>query len=296
MSTFWSIWVSTLVLVVVFGCWWLLYATRKSQTTDAETERTTGHSFDGIEEYDNPLPKWWFYLYVATCVFALGYLALYPGLGNYKGLLGWTSTNQWEAEVAAAEEKYGEIYAQYGETPVVELAKNDDAMKIGQRLFVNNCAVCHGSAGRGQVGFPNLTDDDWLWGGTPDAILETLHNGRQGNMPAKGVMPNMTSEQVDQVVNYVLSFSGREKDAAAAEAGKAVFAQACVACHGPEGKGMEAMGAPNLTDDIWLYGSTYEWIRDTVENGRQNEMPAQGGRMSDDQIQILAAYVYSLSN
>ncbi|NWN91494.1 cytochrome-c oxidase, cbb3-type subunit III [Marinobacter adhaerens] len=296
MSTFWSIWISTLVLVVVFGCWWLLYATRKSQTTDVETERTTGHSFDGIEEYDNPLPKWWFYLYVATCVFALGYLALYPGLGNYKGLLGWTSTNQWEAEVAAADEKYGEIYAQFGETPVVELAKNDDAMKIGQRLFVNNCAVCHGSAGRGQVGFPNLTDDDWLWGGTPDAILETLHNGRQGNMPAKGVMPNMSSEQVDQVVNYVLSFSGREKDAAAAEAGEAVFAQACVACHGPEGKGMEAMGAPNLTDDIWLYGSTYKWIRDTVENGRQNEMPAQGGRMSDDQIQILAAYVYSLSN
>ena len=169
-------------------------------------------------------------------------------------------------------------------------------MKIGQRLFANNCAVCHGSAARGQVGFPNLTDDDWLWGGTPEAILETLHNGRMGNMPAKGTMPGMTNEQVDQVVNYVLSFSGREKDAEAAKAGEQVFAQACVACHGPEGKGMEAMGAPNLTDNTWLYGSTYEWIRETVVHGRQNQMPAQDRLLSDDQIQILAAYVYSLSN
>ncbi|MBK1885797.1 MULTISPECIES: cytochrome-c oxidase, cbb3-type subunit III [Marinobacter] len=296
MSTFWSIWISVIVLVVVFGCAWLLFATRKSQTTDVETDRTMGHSFDGIEEYDNPLPKWWFYLFVATVIFSLGYLALYPGLGNFKGLLGWTSTNQWEAEVAAADEKYGPIYAQFGQTPVVELSKNEDALKIGQRLFANNCAVCHGTAARGQVGFPNLTDGDWMWGGSPEAILETLRNGRMGNMPAKGVMPNMTNEQVDQVVNYVLSFSGREKDAAAAEAGKAVFAQGCVACHGPEGKGMQALGAPNLTDNIWLYGSNYEWIRETVLHGRVNEMPAQSGRLSNDQIQILAAYVYSLSN
>ncbi len=199
---------------------WLLvasvWATRKGQTTDTETDRTMGHAFDGIEEYDNPLPKWWFYLFIATCVFALGYLALYPGLGNYKGLLGWTSTNQWEAEVAEADEKYGEIYAQYGNTAIPELAQDEDAMKIGQRLFANNCSVCHGTAARGQVGFPNLTDDDWLWGGEPDTILTTLHQGRNGNMPAKGTMPNMTSEQVDQVVNYVLSFSGREMDEEAA--------------------------------------------------------------------------------
>lgn len=296
MSTFWSIWISAIVLGTVFGCWWLLWATRKSQSTDTETERTTGHAFDGIEEYDNPLPKWWFYLYVATCVFALGYLALYPGLGNYKGLLGWTSANQWEAEVEAADEKYGEIYAQYGQTAIPELAQNQDAMKIGQRLFANNCSVCHGTAARGQVGFPNLTDDDWLWGGEPEQILHSIAQGRNGNMPAKGVMPNMTNEQVDQVVNYVLSFSGREKDAAAAEAGAAVFAQACTACHGADGTGMAAMGAPNLTDNVWLYGSTYEWIKETVVNGRQNQMPKQEGRLTADQIQILAAYVYSLSN
>ena len=296
MSTFWSIWISVIVLGTVFGCVWLLWATRKGQTTDVETDRTMGHAFDGIEEYDNPLPKWWFYLFMSTCVFALGYLALYPGLGNWKGLLNWTSTNQWEAEVAAADEKYGPIYAQFGQTPIPELAGNEDALKIGQRLFANNCAVCHGSAARGQVGFPNLTDNDWLYGGTPEKIVETISNGRMGMMTAKGVMPNMTNEQVDQVVNYVLSFSGREQDAAAAEAGKAVFAQACVACHGPDAKGNQAVGAPNLTDNIWLYGSTYDKIRETVVHGRQNQMPAQAGRLSDDQIHILAAYIYSLSN
>ena len=296
MSTFWSIWISVIVLGTVFGCWWLLLATRKGQTTDTETDRTVGHSFDGIEEYDNPLPKWWFYLFVATCIFALGYLALYPGLGNFQGLLGWSSTNQWEAEVQQADARYGELYAKYGDTPVAELSENADAMQMGQRLFANNCAVCHGSAGRGSLGFPNLTDDDWLYGGDPDSLLTTLHEGRNGNMPAKGTMPNMTNDQVDQVVNFVLSYSGREKDAEAAKQGEEIYAQACVACHGPDGKGNQAMGAPNLTDDTWLYGSTYEWIKETVVNGRQNQMPAQGGRLSDDQIQILAAYVYSLSN
>ena len=197
--------------------------------------------------------------------------------------------------MAEAEDKYGEIYAQFGKTPIPELAKNEDALKIGQRLFANNCSVCHGTAARGQVGFPNLTDNDWLYGGSPEQIHTSISQGRMGNMPAKGVMPSMTNEQVDQVVNYVLSFSGREKDAQAAEAGAQVFAQACSACHGPNAKGNQAMGAPNLTDNVWLYGSTYEWIKETVMSGRQNQMPAQEGRLSDDQIQIVAAYVYSLS-
>ena len=296
MSTFWSIWISVIVLGTIFGCWWLLMATRKSQTTDTETDRTTGHSFDGIEELDNPLPKWWFYLFIATCIFSLGYLALYPGLGNFQGLLGWSSTNQWEAEVQKADARYSELYARYGETPVPDLAEDDDAMKMGQRVFANNCSVCHGSAGRGSLGFPNLTDNDWLYGGEPDNILTTLHEGRNGNMPAKGTMPSMTNEQVDQVVNFVLAYSDREEDAEAAKAGEEVFAQACSSCHGEDGKGNQGLGAPNLTDNVWLYGSTYEWIRDTVVNGRQNQMPAQDGRLSDDQIQILAAYVYSLSN
>ncbi len=296
MSTFWSIWVSVIVLGTIFGCWWLLLATRKNQTTNTETDQTTGHSFDGIEELDNPLPKWWFYLFVGTCIFALGYLALYPGLGNFKGLLGWTQQNQWEAEVQQAEAKYGELYARYGQTPVPELAKNEDALKMGQRLFANNCALCHGSAARGAVGFPNLTDNAWLYGGKPENILTTIHKGRNGAMPAKGLMPDMTAEQMDQVVNYVLSFSGREKDAEAAKAGAAVFAQGCAGCHGADARGNQQIGAPNLTDDAWLYGSTYDWIEETVTYGRQNHMPPQEGRLSDDQIHILAAYVYSLSN
>lgn len=296
MSTFWSIWISVIVLGTIFGCWWLLWATRKSQTTDTETEKTTGHSFDGIEEYDNPLPKWWFYLFIATCVFSLAYLALYPGLGNWQGLLGWSQEKQWQEEMQQAEARYNEIYAQFGDVPIPELAQNEEANEMGQRLFANNCAVCHGSAARGSVGFPNLTDDAWLHGGDPETIVQTIQGGRKGNMPAKGMMPNMTAEQVDQVVNYVLSFSGREQDAAAAEAGEEVFSQACASCHGADGKGNYAFGAPNLTDDNWLYGSTYDWIEETVLYGRQNEMPAQGGRLSEDKIHILAAYVYSLSN
>ncbi|SFM51085.1 cytochrome-c oxidase, cbb3-type subunit III [Marinobacter zhejiangensis] len=296
MSTFWSIWISAIVLGTIFGCVWLLWATRKSQTTDTETDRTTGHSYDGIEEYDNPLPKWWFYLFLATCVFSLVYLVLYPGLGSFKGVLGWTQHNQWEKEVEVADARYSEIYARYGDTPLEELALDEDAMKMGQRLFANNCSLCHGVAGRGSLGFPNLTDNDWLYGGTPDAILQTITNGRHGVMPAKGMMPNMSAEQTDQVVNYVLSFSDRAQDADAAAAGQAVFAQACAACHGADAKGNQAMGAPNLTDNVWLYGSTYDRIEETVLHGRQNQMPAQAGRLSEDQIHILGAYVYSLSN
>ncbi|MEQ5833407.1 cytochrome-c oxidase, cbb3-type subunit III [Marinobacter sp. NFXS9] len=296
MSTFWSLWISVIVLATVIGCWWLLWATRKSQPTDKETDRTTGHSFDGIEEYDNPLPKWWFHLFTATCVFSLIYLALYPGLGNFEGLLGWTQEKQWQEEVQQAEARYGELYARYGDVPIPELARNDDARKMGQRLFSNNCAVCHGSAARGAVGFPNLTDDAWIWGGDPDRIVETIHQGRVNQMPAKGLMPNMSNDQVEAVVNYVLSFSGREHDPALAKEGKQVFAQACAGCHGQDAKGNPMVGAPNLTDDDWLYGSTYDWIKETVTYGRQNRMPPQEGRLSDDQIHILAAYVYGLSH
>ncbi|WP_097461155.1 cytochrome-c oxidase, cbb3-type subunit III [Mangrovitalea sediminis] len=296
MSTFWSIWVSVIVLGTILGCWWLLWATRRSQTTDTETDRTMGHSFDGIEEYDNPLPKWWFYLFTATVIFSLAYVVLYPTLGNFKGILGWTSHGQWEQEMVDAQHKYGPIFAKFGSTPIPELAKNPDAVKMGQRLFENNCAVCHGSTAHGNVGFPNLSDNDWLYGGTPDKIVETITGGRNGMMPAKGLMPNMTDEQVDELVNYVLSFSGREKDKAAAEKGKALFAQACAACHGPDAKGNQSIGSANLTDNIWLYGGDYHTIRLTILHGRQGQMPAWGDKLGKDRIHIIAAYVYSLSH
>jgi cytochrome c oxidase cbb3-type subunit 3 len=295
MTSFWSFWVSIISLGSIFGSLWLIYITRKSQTTDTETEKTMGHTFDGIEEYDNPLPKWWMYMFVGTCVFALAYYALYPGLGNYKGLLGWTQVGQWEAEVQTAEEKYGPIFEAYAATPIDELVQDAEAMKVGQRLYANNCSVCHGSAGRGAIGFPNLTDNDWLYGGTEEAIKATLTNGRMGNMPAKGLNPAMTNAQVDDMVHYLLSFSERSDNAEAAERGAAMYQTACAACHGADAKGNQAIGAPNLTDNIWLYGSTPKRITHTLLYGRAGVMPAQLERLGEEKIHLLTAYVKSLS-
>jgi cytochrome c oxidase cbb3-type subunit III len=295
MTSFWSFWVSIISLGSIFGSLWLIYITRKSQTTDTETEKTMGHTFDGIEEYDNPLPKWWMYMFVGTCIFGLAYYALYPGLGNYKGLLGWTQVGQWENEVQTAEEKYGPIFEAYAATPIDELVQDAEAMKVGQRLFANNCAVCHGSAGRGAIGFPNLTDSDWLYGGTEEAIKATLVNGRMGNMPAKGLNPAMTNAQVDDMVHYLLTFSDRSDNAAAAERGAAMYQTACAACHGADAKGNQAIGAPNLTDNIWLYGSTPKRISHTLLYGRAGVMPAQLERLGEEKIHLLTAYVKSLS-
>ncbi|MFE8071587.1 cytochrome-c oxidase, cbb3-type subunit III [Marinobacteraceae bacterium S3BR75-40.1] len=296
MSSFWSIWISVIVLGTIFGCAWLLWATRRNQASHEETEKTVGHSFDGIEEYDNPLPKWWFHLFNVTIVFALVYLLLYPGLGNFQGLLGWSSTNQWEKEMAQAEEKYGPIFERYANTPIKELIHNKDAMQMGQRLFANNCAVCHGSTAHGGVGFPNLTDNDWLYGGEPENIVQTITNGRNGNMPAHGLMPNMNKDQVEAVVNYVLSFSDRARNPELVDEGKQVFGQACAGCHGQDAHGNQQIGSPNLTDNTWLYGSDYAAIKHTVENGRSGMMPAQKEHLGEDKIHILAAYVYSLSH
>ncbi|MFV1872883.1 MAG: cbb3-type cytochrome c oxidase N-terminal domain-containing protein [Oleiphilus sp.] len=203
MTSFWSYWVSIITLGSIFGCVWLLYVTRKSQPSDTVTEDKTGHTYDGIEEYDNPMPKWWLVFFMLTIVFGLIYLVIYPGLGNFKGLSGWTSVGQWEEEVKEANELYTPIFEAYAKTPIIELAKDVEAMKVGQRLFANNCAVCHGSTGRGSLGFPNLTDDDWLYGGDPETIKTTLINGRNGQMPVKGLNPSMSSSDVDNLTHYL---------------------------------------------------------------------------------------------
>ncbi|ARU56324.1 cbb3-type cytochrome c oxidase subunit III [Oleiphilus messinensis] len=296
LSTFWSLWISVIVLGSIFGSWWLLYATRKSQTTDTETEKTMGHTFDGIEELDNPLPKWWFYMFISTIIFALAYCVLYPTLGNFQGILGWSSANQHEREVQEATEKFGPIFAKHSTTPIAELSKNPEAIQIGQRLFANNCSLCHGSTARGSFGFPNLTDNDWLYGGSPDKIKETILVGRNGNMPAKGLKPDMTEAELLDVVNYILSFSDRSDDSASAERGGQMFQQACAACHGPDAKGNQALGAPNLTDGVWLYGGTARQIKYTIEHGRAGVMPAHKDLLGEDKVHILAAYIYSLSN
>jgi len=295
MSAFWSIWISVITLAVVFGVTWLLFATRKSEKFKETTEETVGHAFDGIEEYDNPLPKWWFNMFLITVVFSLGYLALYPGLGNFKGLLGWTSYNQWEKEMAHAEEVYAPVFAKYAALSIEELNQpgNETGLKMGQRMFANNCSVCHGVGGVGAYGFPNLTDNDWLYGGQPDTIVSTIVNGRQGGMPAWSAI--LGEDGIQDVTNYVLSLSGSEHDATAAERGQTQFNTLCAACHMPTGEGMQALGAPNLTDNIWLYGGSFEQIAHTLRVGRAGVMPAHKDLLSDDKIQLISAYVYSLS-
>lgn len=255
---------------------------------------TTGHSYDGIEEYDNPLPAWWYWWFVLTILFGVGYLVYYPGLGNFPGIGNWTQEKQLEEAQKAAEERYGKIFEQFADVPIDELKENDDAMKMGRRMFINNCAVCHSAEGKGSFGFPNLTDEEWIWGSSAQSIETTIKNGRMGAMPP---WQDILGDQgVKEVVEYVLRLSGRDADTELAEKGKSRFMTNCVACHGPEGKGNPALGAPDLTNDIWLYGGSRLRIEHVVRNGRNGEMPAFNAKLGEDKVHILAAYVKSLGN
>ncbi|MCO7506938.1 MULTISPECIES: cytochrome-c oxidase, cbb3-type subunit III [unclassified Pseudomonas] len=302
MTTFWSTYICVLTIGSLIGLTWLLLSTRKGQSKGT-TDQTMGHSFDGIEEYDNPLPKWWFWLFVGTLVFSVGYLILYPGLGNWKGILpgyenGWTGANEWQKEMDRADAKFGPIFAKFAAMPVEEVAKDPQALKMGGRLFASNCSVCHGSDAKGAYGFPNLTDNDWRWGGDPETIKASIMGGRHGVMPA---WAEVIGEQgVADVAGFVLTnLDGRSlpKDAKAdVENGKQLFATNCVACHGPEGKGTPAMGAPDLTHpQAFIYGSSYAQLQQTIRYGRQGQMPAQQEIQGNDKVHLLAAYVYSLS-
>jgi cytochrome c oxidase cbb3-type subunit 3 len=297
LPTFWSIWVAFITLLVIFGCLWLIWIVRKSEPYKEETEETMGHSFDGIEEYDNPLPRWWYFKFLGTIVFGLGYLALYPGLGNFQGLLGWTSTKQYEEEVAAAEVRYGPVFAAFADQPVETLAGDPEALEVGGRLYANNCAVCHGSGGKGAYGFPNLTDDDWLYGGSVEKIRESLNLGRMANMPAW--QASLGDAGIEETSHYVVSLSGRAHDETLAAKGEQHYQTYCAACHLPNGEGMHALGAPNLTDDVWLYKqpnlTVLESVKLTLRHGRQGVMPAQLPRLGEDKVHLLTAYVYSLS-
>ena len=303
MTTFWSWYVTLLTSGTILGLIWLVLSTRKGQRPDT-TEETVGHAFDGIEEFDNPLPKWWFMLFILTIVFAIGYLVLYPGMGNWKGLLpgykdGWTGVAQWEKEMAKADAQYGPIYAKYAAMPITEVAADDKALKMGGRLFASNCSVCHGSDAKGAYGFPNLTDNEWRWGGEPETIKTTLLAGRHAVMPAWAEV--IGESGVKNVSAYVLTeLAGRklpEEAKADIEAGKKIFATNCVACHGPQGKGVAAMGAPNLTNpSAFIYGTSFTQLQQTIRYGRQGVMPSQEAFLGNDKVHLLAAYVYSLSH
>lgn len=293
MSSFWSAWVTVITLAVIIGCAWLTFSVRKGEAYKEATDQTVGHSFDGIEEFDNPLPRWWFNLFMLTIVFAFGYLALYPGLGNYQGLLGWSSTKQLQDEIAYAEEHYRPVFEKYASLPLEEAARNPTAVQMGQRLFADNCALCHGSQATGSHGFPNLTDKDWLYGGEAETIKATITNGRAGAMPAWG--DALGEDGVQDVTQYVLSLSGKATDQEAAARGQSNYQALCAACHGADAKGQHALGAPNLTDDIWLYGGEAAQIAHSIRNGRNGVMPAQQNLLSEEKIHLLAAYVMSLS-
>lgn len=295
MSTFWSLWIIVLTLTNLALVLWVLLANRKVAARDDEDpeNRTTGHVYDGIEEYDNPLPRWWFKLFIATFIFAGVYLLLYPGLGSYPGLLGWTQEGELRGHQQQAQARFSDQFGRYADTPIEELARDPDAMKMGLRLFANNCAVCHGSDGGGNWGFPNLTDNSWLWGGAPEQIKETITNGRKAAMPAWSA--SLGEQGIAEVTEYVLGLNDREHDQEMASTGQQHFQRNCVACHGADATGNPMLGAPDLTDGVWLYGGEPAEIRQTLRVGRNGEMPAQEELLKADRIHILAAYVYSLS-
>lgn len=319
MSSFWNLWIWVLTIPVLVLCLVLLLWNLKNYVGVPE-DQPTDHEVDGLKELNNPLPKWWTYMFFATLIWSVFYLAAYPGLGNYKGFLGWTSSNQGiksleesrqavelaraegrhvalDVENARADEVYGPVFQQFAQRDVLDLAYDTEALKIGQRLYLQNCSLCHGSDARGQRGFPNLTDNDWLYGGTPEKIKETLLYGRKAAMP--GWEAALGDQGIKEMTAYVLQLSGRTVNEKDAEAGKAKFGM-CAACHGADGRGSVAhnlpFGAPNLTNNIWLYGGSSAAIEETLRHGRYGVMPAFKDTLGEDKVHLLTAYVYRLAN
>ena len=293
-NNFWSIYVTAITLGGIIGCLLLLYLTARKKVVPS-ADNTTGHVWDeDLRELNNPMPKWWMWLFIITSVFGFAYLAAYPGLGSFAGKLGWTQLGAYENEMAKARADLEPLYAKFASMSTEDMAKDPQAMAIGERLFMNNCAQCHGSDARGGKSFPNLTDGDWLHGGTPEKIRETITGGRIGIMPPMAAAVG-TPDDVRNLSHYVLSLSGSPHDAVKASQGKSKFV-ACAACHGMDGKGNQALGAPNLTDDIWLHGWGEAAIVAMINNGKTNQMPAQEGKLTAQQINVLTAYVWGLSN
>jgi cytochrome c oxidase cbb3-type subunit 3 len=293
-SDFWSNYVGIVSLGSILFCALLLWLTARVRTP-AGTDNTTGHVWDeDLREANNPMPRWWMGLFVLTIVFALAYLVAYPGLGSYQGQLAWSTDGEYTKDLAKANRELDPVYANYAAMPLERVAAEAGAMAIGERLFLNNCAQCHGSDARGSKGFPNLTDGDWLHGGAPEKIKETITLGRTGVMPPMAAAVG-TPEDVKNLANYVLSLSGSPHDSVRAGLGKSKFS-ACAACHGIGGVGNPALGAPNLADKIWLHGYGQEAIISIINTGKINQMPAQQGRLTEAQIHVLASYVWGLSN
>ncbi|MEO8142630.1 MAG: cytochrome-c oxidase, cbb3-type subunit III [Betaproteobacteria bacterium] len=290
-SGFWDLYIGIITVVSIVACGVLLWSQSVHKTSGTQT---SGHVWDeDIKEYNNPMPAWWMWLFWLTILFGFAYLAFYPGLGSFKGTLGWTQVGQLAEEDAQAKKAYGPLYERFAAQDVVALSKSPEALAVGQKLFLNNCAQCHASDGGGSRGFPNLTDGDWLWGGTPEAIRASITEGRTGVMPP--LAPVLGEQGVKDVAHYVLSLSGQTHDSLRSARGEPHFKTICAACHGADGKGNQALGAPNLTDRIWLHGSGEYAIAEQIARGRVNQMPAHKDLLTPAKIHLLTAYVLSLS-
>lgn len=293
MSSFWTVFIVLLVVINIVGCVWLLWWTSKRRPGEPET---TGHVWDGdIREYNKPLPKWWINLFYITIVFTIGYLAWYPGLGSFDGYGGWTSNKQHDQDRDVEEAKVAEALSPFDGQPIDVLAGNAKAVQYGRAVFASNCATCHGSDARGAKGFPNLADDNWQWGGDPQTVLTTILQGRQAAMPPMAAVLG-SDQAVTETAVYVQSLSGIKVDPALAARGKPRFETICAACHGVEGKGNPALGAPNLTDEVWLYGNDFETIRTAIQQGRAGQMPAHKDLIGETRARLVGAWVWSLSN
>jgi cytochrome c oxidase cbb3-type subunit 3 len=300
-SGFWDWYVALITVISVIGCavflWLQSRRTVKAQVNAQGEIQTTGHVWDGdLQEFHNPMPRWWIWLFYLTVFFSIIYLILYPGLGTqWRGVLDWTQSGQYRAEVKAADAKFGPMFAALAQQPIEKLAGDAQARQMGERIFLNNCAMCHGSDARGSRGFPNLADGDWLYGAAPATIVASIAEGRNGVMPPMGAAVGSKAD-IEDVANFVLSLSDSTNDPIKAARGKAKFETVCAACHGADGKGNPALGAPNLTDKTWLYGGSLPAIMETIDKGRNNLMPKFKDTLTGPEIHLVAAYVWGLSN
>jgi cytochrome c oxidase cbb3-type subunit 3 len=294
-NEFWGYYIAIIAVGGIIWCLWLLFSQRKWLINHKPgVIEDTGHVWDGdLRELNNPVPRWWTFMYVIMCVVGLGYLVLYPGLGDYQGLLGYTSEAEVNDDQAKLNEEVMPVFARFASMDIPEIAADPEARVIGQRLFLNNCAQCHGSDARGAMSFPNLAQGDSMYGRSPEALQTSIAKGRNGVMPPMGA--NIDPKSAGDIAQYVRAMSGLAYDQIRVIAGKRAYLNNCVACHGIEGKGNKALGAPNLTDDVWLYGSSEATIVNSILNGRNNRMPAQEHVLTPEQIRLLSAWVWGLS-
>jgi len=297
MSAFWHWFVVIITLGFTAGLVWLFVATSRARVNSHAHDEygdTTGHVWDeDLREYNNPMPRWWLWLFYISVIFSLIYLVLYPGLGRWEGTLGWTQEKQYEAEMAKAAEAFRERFADLAAQPIDELTGHAEALRVGRNIFAHNCSTCHGSDARGAEGYPNLTDNHWIWGGAPQRVLESIQSGRQAVMPPFG--DALGEQGVTRTAVYVQQLAGKSVDATMAAAGEKIFQQNCAACHGPDGTGNIHLGAPDLTAGVYTYGGNLDTMRQTIRGGRNGVMPAQMDLIGETRTRLVAAYVLSLS-